>query len=176
MKRNRKKPKLVEAGDPEVEADDTEDENDEAIEGEAVEVDDQEAEIETDDASDNEAEDDADQEPELYTVKVDGEEIEVDLDTLKSGFMMQSAFTKRTQALAEERKVLEGELQNAREARDTYLQNAQQIAQILQAQTHKNRIGPDCGKNLIQRTMPMRFICTNSAKSSWRIQMLTLNA
>jgi hypothetical protein len=128
---------MVEAGDPEVEADDTEGDEAEAVEAEAEDADDQEAEDETDDASEDEAEDDADQEPELYTVKVDGEEIEVDLDTLKSGFMMQSAFTKRTQALAEERKVLEGEMQNAREARDTYLQNAQQIAQILQAQTQQ---------------------------------------
>jgi hypothetical protein len=123
---------MVEAGDPEVEADDTE-----GDEADAEDADDQEAEIDPDDASDDEAEDDADQEPELFTVKVDGEEFEVDLETLKSGFMMQSAFTKRSQALAEERKVLEGEMQNAREARDTYLQNAQQIAQILQAQTQQ---------------------------------------
>lgn len=128
---------MVEAGDPEVEADDTESEEAEADEAEADEADDQEAEDETDDASDDEVEDDADQEPELYTVKVDGEEMEVDLDTLKSGFMMQSAFTKRTQALAEERKALETDVQNARQARDEYLGLAQQMAHILQTQTQQ---------------------------------------
>lgn len=88
---------------------------------------------EGDDDSDDQEDEDADQEPELYTVKVDGEEIEVDLETLKSGFMMQSAFTKRTQEIAAQRKQLEAETYQAREARDQYAHLAQQALQNLQA-------------------------------------------
>lgn len=40
---------------------------------------------------------------ETYTVKVGGEEKEVSLDELVSGYQMQSDYTRKTQALAEER-------------------------------------------------------------------------
>jgi len=84
-------------------------------------------------ASEDEEAEDEDQEPELYTVKVDGEEMEVDLETLKSGFMMQSAFTKRTQELAATRKKLDAEMHEARAARDQYAQLAEGMLQALQA-------------------------------------------
>ncbi|MEM7827799.1 MAG: hypothetical protein QW561_00510 [Candidatus Aenigmatarchaeota archaeon] len=47
---------------------------------------------------------------EKYKVKVGDEEIEVTLDELMKGYLRQSDYTKKTQALAEERKKLENEL------------------------------------------------------------------
>lgn len=58
-----------------------------------------------DDAGDDE--DDADNE--TVTVNIDGEEVEVTLKELKSGYMRNSDYTRKTAALAEERKVVEAE-------------------------------------------------------------------
>lgn len=45
--------------------------------------------------------------PELYTVKVNGEELQVTKDELLSGYSRQADYTRKAQALAEERKALE---------------------------------------------------------------------
>ena len=44
------------------------------------------------------------QEEDVYTVKVDGEEIEVTKEELLKGYMRQADYTRKTQALAEDRK------------------------------------------------------------------------
>ncbi|HAW77464.1 MAG TPA: hypothetical protein DCW74_17230 [Alteromonas australica] len=102
--------------------------DDDVIEGEADDVYDEE------DASEDEAEIEEDEEP-LYTVKVDGKEMEVDLKTLKDGFMMQSAFTKRMQEVAEKSKQADAEIAEARKARDEYGQGLQLAQQYLQSIT-----------------------------------------
>jgi hypothetical protein len=43
-----------------------------------------------------------------YTIKVDGEEFEVGIDELKSGYQRQADYTRKSQALAEQRKETEG--------------------------------------------------------------------
>lgn len=45
--------------------------------------------------------------PEFYTVKVDGVEQKVTLDQLKSGYMMQADYTRKSQQLADERRAFE---------------------------------------------------------------------
>ena len=42
-----------------------------------------------------------------YTIKVDGEELEVGIDELKSGYQRQADYTRKSQALAEQRKETE---------------------------------------------------------------------
>jgi len=42
-----------------------------------------------------------------YTIKVDGEELEVDIDELKNGYQRQADYTRKSQALAEQRKETE---------------------------------------------------------------------
>jgi len=42
-----------------------------------------------------------------YTIKVDGKEIEVDIDELKNGYQRQADYTRKSQALAEQRKETE---------------------------------------------------------------------
>ena len=54
-------------------------------------------------AEEVEPEEDEEQEP-LYVVKVDGEEVEVPLSELQQGYSRNADYTKKTQALAEQRK------------------------------------------------------------------------
>ena len=61
-----------------------------------------------------------------FTVKVAGKEVEVDLDELKSGYSRQSDYTKKAQALADERK-------NFEQDRDSVLLERQQYSQLLGA-------------------------------------------
>ena len=85
-------------------------------------------------ADDDEAElfDDEQEQDELetaestFTVKVNGEEIEVELDELKAGYSRQADYTKKSQALAEERKSFEQD-------RDAVGLERQQYAQLLGA-------------------------------------------
>ena len=52
-------------------------------------------------------EEEGDDEEEVFTVKVDGEDTEVSFDELLEGYSRQSDYTKKTQALAEDRKEIE---------------------------------------------------------------------
>lgn len=61
---------------------------------------------------------------ERFTVKVDGEEIEVGLDELVNGYSRQSSYTKKSQALSQERKEFE-------EQRDAVLQERSVYADML---------------------------------------------
>ena len=53
----------------------------------------------------------------LYKVRADGEELDVPLDELISGYSRQASFTKKSQALAEERRGFEDEIAEARQVR-----------------------------------------------------------
>lgn len=77
-----------------------------------------------------EEEAEGEQEPEAITVKVDGEEIAVTLDELKAGYSRQSDYTKKAQALAEQRKAFEAEAQAIIGERQQY----QQLLGALQQQ------------------------------------------
>lgn len=105
--------------DPEV----LEEEEEEDLEAE------QEDELEEDDDADE-----ADPEQQLFKVRSDGEDIEVPLDELISGYSRQSSFTKKSQALAEERKGFEEEMADAREIRAQALKILED-AQAVQTQT-----------------------------------------
>lgn len=52
-----------------------------------------------------------------YTVRVDGEEVEVSIDELLSGYSRTQDYTRKTMALADQRKSLEGELEQIRQER-----------------------------------------------------------
>jgi len=70
---------------------------------EDLDSDDDDAEL-LDDDEDYDSDEDEDSQPENFTVKVAGEEISVDLDELKNGYSRTADYTKKSQALAEERK------------------------------------------------------------------------
>ena len=101
----------------------------EAEETEEVE----EAEEETEDESEIEDEEEVEEE-QTFTVKAAGEEKEVTLDELKKSYQLGSDYTKKTQEVAEQRKVIEQEAKaiiEARQVRDDYSRKLQAVNQFL---------------------------------------------
>ena len=62
-----------------------------------------------------------------YTVRVDGEEVEVTIDELLSGYSRTQDYTRKTMALADQRKTLESELDQIRQERAQLTQVLEQI-------------------------------------------------
>lgn len=97
------------------------------------------SEPEEQDVSAEEAESQEEEVEELpkYRVKVSGEEMEVTLDELLNGYSRTADYQKKTQSLAEQRKVVEAErvkIEEAAKTRETYSQRLQVIEQLLQQQ------------------------------------------
>ena len=119
-----------------------EEETEEVEEVEETEVE-EEAEPETEEAEEETEEDSEVEEPEeveeeqTFTIKAAGEEKEVTLDELKKSYQLGSDYTKKTQEVAEQRKVIEQEAKaiiEARQVRDNYSQKLQAIEQFLNGQ------------------------------------------
>ena len=99
------------------------------LEAEEVEL----AEEETEDESEIEDEEVVEEE-QTFTIKAAGEEKEVTLDELKKSYQLGSDYTKKTQEVAEQRKVIEQEAKaiiEARKVRDDYSQKLQAVEQFL---------------------------------------------
>lgn len=84
------------------------------------------------DQAEEEAEAEEEQEP-VYTVKIDGTEIEVPASELVKGYQRQQDYTQKTMALAEERKALTQEFEQAQKERVEYLRGLQALEQQLTA-------------------------------------------
>jgi len=101
-----------------------------------------ESEAESDDESEVEQDDDGEeQEQPTYLVKAAGEEREVTLNELIKSYQLGTDYTKKSQAVAEERKAVEAErqaVQEAKQMRDTYAQRLEMIEQMLQPQQEEN--------------------------------------
>ena len=98
----------------------------------------EESEDEPDDTeeTDEEVEEVEDEEPEVktYKVKAAGEEIEVTEDDLIKSYQMEADYTKKSQKLSEDRKVVEANLakiQESIEVRNAYAQKLDQVSQVL---------------------------------------------
>lgn len=63
-----------------------------------------------------------------YTVRVDGEEVEVTIDELLSGYSRTQDYTRKTMALADQRKTLESEVEQIRHERAQLSQVLDQIS------------------------------------------------
>jgi len=97
-----------------------------------------ESEAESDESYESEVEqedDDGEQEePQRYRVKAAGEDKEVTLDELIKSYQLGTDYTKKSQAVAEERKAVEAErhaVQEAKALRDQYAQQLGIIEQML---------------------------------------------
>jgi hypothetical protein len=100
---------------------------DEADYEEAVEETEEEAEEES------EVEEEVEEE-QTFTIKAAGEEKEVTLDDLKKSYQLGSDYTKKTQEVAEQRKVIEQEAKaiiEARKVRDEYSSKLQAVENFL---------------------------------------------
>lgn len=91
----------------------------EEVEVEAVEEA-EEIEAEAEEYEEVEEEELVEEPNDTYTVKVDGEEFEVSLDELRNGYQRQSDYTRKSQALAEQRKAYESNLQSIETERQQY--------------------------------------------------------
>ena len=102
----------------------------------------QAAEEVVEDSADNSAEyseeEVAEEQPKpKYKAKVDGEEIEVEIDELINGYQRTADYTKKSQALAEQRKAIEAErqhLEQVKQERQAYAQKLQALDQFLSQQ------------------------------------------
>jgi hypothetical protein len=116
----------------------------EAVEEEVVEESEAHAEdVEVEDTSTEEFSEDSDYDPDTsqeetdeaneedssqtYTVRVDGEEVQVSIDELLSGYSRTQDYTRKTMALADQRKSLETELEQIRGERAQLTQVLEQI-------------------------------------------------
>ena len=105
-------------------------ESEEEVEEEAEEAND---DTEEDDDSEYEDEEEVEEE-QTFTVKAAGEEKQVTLDELKKSYQLGSDYTKKTQEIAEQRKVIEAEAKaiiEARQVRDEYSRRLQAVQQFL---------------------------------------------
>jgi hypothetical protein len=122
-------PEVVEEQTEEVE--EVEEAEDQADYEEAVEA--TEDEVEEDVDSEVEEPEEVEEE-QTFTIKAAGEEKEVTLDELKKSYQLGSDYTKKTQEVAEQRKVIEQEAKaiiEARQVRDNYQTKLQAIEQFL---------------------------------------------
>ena len=125
-------PEVVEEQTEEVE--EVEEAEDEADYEEAVEA--TEDEVEEDVDSEVEEPEEVEEE-QTFTIKAAGEEKEVTLDELKKSYQLGSDYTKKTQEVAEQRKVIEHEAKaiiEARQVRDNYSQKLQKLEEFLVGQ------------------------------------------
>jgi hypothetical protein len=121
----------------------TEKEEDTQEEAEIEETEEEDVEFEAEEADDDteESEDDSEiedeevvEEEQTFTIKAAGEEKEVTLDELKKSYQLGSDYTKKTQEVAEQRKVIEQEAKaiiEARKVRDDYAQRLQAVEEFL---------------------------------------------
>lgn len=112
-------------------------------EAEVEETEEEDVEFEAEEADDDteESEDDSEiedeevvEEEQTFTVKAAGEEKEVTLDELKKSYQLGSDYTKKTQEVAEQRKVIDQEAKaiiEARKVRDDYAQRLQAVEEFL---------------------------------------------
>mgnify|MGYP003634266833 CR=1 FL=1 len=108
---------VVEEDEVEVEPESNEDEIETETEDESEEVETEEVETE-----------------QTFTVKAAGEEKEVSLDELVKSYQLGTDYTKKTQEIAEQRKVVEQESKaiiEARQLRDNYSQRLQELESVL---------------------------------------------
>ena len=117
-------------------SDEGSDEGQPEAQAQSDEDDSEEPEEESNDESDGEEQEDSEQEEQerTYRVKAAGEEKDVTLDELVKNYQLGADYTKKSQAVAEERKAVQAEyqaIQEAKQLRDQYAQQLQVIEQML---------------------------------------------
>ena len=102
----------------------------EEVEEEAPEEKEGQAEEETEEEVEEEEFDVIAEEDLKYTIKVDGEELEVGIEELKNGYQRQADYTRKSQALAEQRKeteAIQSERQRLEQERQMYANGLQML-------------------------------------------------
>lgn len=126
--------------------------SDEAVQGQS---DEQTEEAQASDEVEYSEEESEEEQPKpRYKVKAAGEEVEVELDELIKGYQQGTDYTKKSQALAEQRKAIEAErihLEQVKQERQAYAQKLQALDSFL---TQQNR-GVDL--DVLKETDPIGY-------------------
>ena len=101
------------------------------VEAEDTEIEAESEEVEADEEESEEVEEQPDK---YYRVKLDGTDYEVTLDEALAGYQRQQDYTKKTQAIADEKKQLQAEQEAAKQERLQYQQRVEHLVQQQQAQ------------------------------------------
>ena len=133
---------------------------------EEVPEDEPEEEEQQEELEEEEEDEEAESNVQKFQVRSDGEDQEVSLDELISGYSRQSSFTKKSQALAEERKGFENELAESREMRAQALQI---LENAKSAQTQTPQKDAQYWQDL-KDTDPMQFILERDALREEQMQ------
>jgi hypothetical protein len=111
----------------------------EGMMGDSEEADNSQAEGQPEDQQEtDEVEYEEEQPKPRYKVKASGEEVEVELDELIKGYQQGTDYTKKSQALAEQRKAFEaerGHLEYVKQERQAYAQKLQALDSFLSQQS-----------------------------------------
>jgi len=115
---------------------------------------------------DNEVSDDDDDDGEeaaidYYTVKVDGAEVDVSADELIAGYQRNGDYTRKTQAVAEDRKAVEGERQQFAQAQQELHQMREHLAARLQQADSMLQTGtgePEPNWDQLREDDPMEYM------------------
>lgn len=121
--------------------------NDDAAEEPDVEETAEQAPDEADDAEETDDEEPA--APKTRRIKVDGEEVEVTDEELEKGYSRTADYTRKTQALAEQRKAAEAEIDAVKQERAQYADYLTQLRTALEGSTPE---APDWAK--LRATLP----------------------
>ena len=96
-----------------------------------------------------------------YTVKVGGEEVDVSADELIAGYQRQGDYTRKTQAVAEDRKAVEAERQQFATAQQELHQMRQHLAGRLQQAEEMLKVGagePEPNWDQLREDDPMEYM------------------
>ena len=122
----------IDTGEVEAQPEEEQSESDESDEVESAEPQDETEEPSEDvEGEEEEGEEEAPTE-DKFVVKVDGKELEVSKEELLRGYQREADYTRKTQKLAEERRLVESEFQQVRGEREQYAQILGQLQQKLQ--------------------------------------------
>jgi hypothetical protein len=123
---------------------------------------------EADEVEYSEEESEEEQPKPRYKVKAAGEEVEVELDELIKGYQQGTDYTKKSQALAEQRKAIEAErnhLEQVKQERQAYAQKLQALDSFL---TQQNR-GVDL--DVLKETDPIGYAVAVAEQSQREKQL-----
>lgn len=150
----------------------------EEFEAEEVEADEADETFEDDDfeeepsGEEDDAEDEVgtDEEPaeQLIQLDLDGQQVEVTLDELQKSYLRQSDYTKKTQALAEQRKASETELEALRQERMQYAELLPQLAQQLETATSPEELQR---LNELRESDPLQYMLEKDALDQRQAQL-----
>ena len=124
-----------------------------------VPEDEPEEEEQQEELEEEEEDEEAESNVQKFQVRSDGEDLEVSLDELISGYSRQSSFTKKSQALSEQKKGFENELAESREMRA-------QAIQILENAKSAQTQAPEKDANYwtdLKETDPLQFMLERDA-------------